>query len=72
MRQISANQDYQTSASPSRSMMQVREKKKNTKKVRKKGYGIVLFLGPKIRPKNGTNLFLPIEKLIGGKNPSHF
>ena len=51
-------------------MTQVREKK--TKKVRKKGYGIVLFLGPKIRPKNGTNLFLPIEKLIGGRNPSHF
>lgn len=71
MRQISANQDYQTSASPSRSMTQVREKK-NTKKVRKKGYGIVLFLGPKIRPKNGTNFSLPISKLIGGKNPSHF
>ena len=71
MRHISANQDYQTLASPSRSMTQVREKKKN-KKCEKNGYGIVLFLGPKIRPKNGTNFSLPISKLIGGKNPSHF
>ena len=70
MRQISANQDYQTSASPSRSMTRVREKK--NEKCEKNGYGIVLFLGPKIGPKNGTNFSLPISKLIGGKNPSHF
>ena len=56
MRQISANQDYQTSASPSRSMTQVREKKKH-KKCEKKATESSCFWDQKSVPKMGPTFF---------------
>ena len=66
MRQISANQDYQTSASPSRSMTQVREKKKNTKSAKKRLRNRPVF-GTKNRSQKWDQLFSAYFKVNRGQ-----
>ena len=70
MRQISANQDYQTSASPSRSMTQVREKKKQ--KVRKKRLRNRPVFGTQNRSQKWDQLFSAYFKVNRGQKSVPF